>query len=93
MPHAVMVDSLVPPVNIYTEAIEDLLERAKDIKPHGNIGSPITDAELGSEVDAAFRSVGEPNSKGRSANYPIIETALRNTFYSLVVRGALALSA
>ena len=87
MPHAVMTDPIVPSIKTYTDGIQVLLEKAHKIKPHGGIEPPITPAELGNDVNIAFNIAGEQNIKGRSTNYPVIETAVRNTFYSLVVRG------
>ena len=75
-------------VDAYSHAIEKLLVRARQIKPHNGAEPALTAADFGGIIE----EIGELSNKYSVANsqahYAAIETAFRNIFYDLLVREA-----
>ena len=70
----------VQSVEEYTVLIENLLAKARELKPEGGIEPALTPHDFGSNLnEIKERSQGNP-----SRNYAAIETACRNIFYDLL---------
>lgn len=75
-------------VDTYSRAIENLLEKARQIKPHNGSEPALTAADFGGMIE----EVGDLSNRffltNSQAHYAAIETACRNIFYDLLVRQA-----
>lgn len=76
-------------VDTYSRAIEKLLEKARQIKPHNGSEPALVATDFGGLIE----EVGELSNKcfitNSQAHYAAIETACRNIFYDLLVRSCI----
>ncbi|KZF22775.1 hypothetical protein L228DRAFT_268158 [Xylona heveae TC161] len=86
---AVMSSDGVVSVDQATQQLRKLLQKAQEVKTSGSIEPPLLESDFDGAInDRIFRSEeqGTNNTQqaeiGRQAHYAIIETAVRNIFYS-----------
>lgn len=81
-----MVGEDVRAVKVHRKLVQDLLDKAAEVKQSSAIGSPLTEDDLG---DAISRILAREDDsiKGQSAQtqYAAVETAFREKFYDLLV--------
>lgn len=83
MPHATMTE--LAPVGAYAIALEELLQRARDVEANGGIVPALNAADLQEEFEAFARVQRGKGSRNGQANHAAFETACRNIFYELLV--------
>lgn len=73
-------------VQIYREIVEELQERAAELKETPTIEPPLTETELGDAIrDVLQRKVKSEENCSPQSHYAAVETAFREEFYELVV--------
>jgi hypothetical protein len=77
-------------VDTYTHAIEKLLDRARQIKPHNGSEPALTATDFGGGIEEIGKLSNNSFITNSQAHYAAIETACRNIFYNLLVRQALS---
>lgn len=73
-------------VDNYTCAIENLLDRARQIKPRSDPEPALTAADFGGSIEEIEKLSNNSFIASNQAHYAAIETACRNIFYNLLVR-------
>ena len=89
MPHKVMPSAGLPSVDAYSDAIKRWLDKAESIKQQPNIEPALIAADFLKEVEEIGKIRHESGVSTQQAHYAAIETALRDKFYELLVRGYL----
>jgi THO complex subunit 1 len=85
MPHKTMSSADVPAVDIYTTGVRQLLERAKEIKEEASIEPPLNAADFIDHIEFITKARDPVFPRDRYTSHAVVETALRNTFYELLV--------
>lgn len=73
-------------VKVYRQLVQDLLDKAAEIKKDYSIEPPLNDADLGD----AIHHIQQDQESGlreqsQQAQYAVVETAFREKFYDLLV--------
>ena len=74
-------------VTTYVQALRDLLAKAWDVKPNAGIEPTLTPFDLRGAIENIGKQPGSDFLAPNSSHYAAIETACREIFYGLVVRG------
>lgn len=82
-----MVSSDVASVKIYKDALEDLVLQAHAAKPGGGIEPALASSDFNGAVESLGRKPGSDFLTRPKSHYAAIETACRDIFYKLLVRG------
>lgn len=73
-------------VQIYRKIVEELQEKAAELKRTPTIEPPLTEAELGDTIrDTLQRKIESEGNYSPQSHYAAVETAFREKFYELVV--------
>ncbi|KAI4189482.1 MAG: hypothetical protein L6R41_001444 [Letrouitia leprolyta] len=71
-------------VESFTESLEELLERSRNIKPDGGIEPALTSASFNGDVERISKKAEGGVSVNAQDHYAALETACRNIFYHLL---------
>ena len=86
MPHRTIPNTGIASVDGYTAAVQDLLQRAREIKQHADIEPALKLSDFQGAIEGISGSAQPSVSDRTPAHYAAIETALRDIFYDLLVR-------
>lgn len=88
MPHKVMSSAGIPSVDAYSDAIERWLRKANDIKQQAGIEPALIATDFLDEIEEIGKIRLGSGVSTQQAHYAAIETAFRDKFYELLVRGS-----
>lgn len=74
-------------VHTYSVAIENLLERARNVKVNPSIEPALNASDFAGDIEEFGKLSNGSFLANNQAHYAAIETACRNIFYDLLVRG------
>lgn len=87
MLHKVMPSAGLPSVGAYSDVIDRWLAKVDNVKQHAGIEPALIAADFLDEIEEIGKIRHESNGSTQQAQYAAIETALRDIFYELLVRG------
>ena len=86
MPHSTIPSTGIASVDGYTTAVQDLLQRAREVKQHSDIEPALKLSDFQGAIETTSGSPQPSVSDKTPAHYAAIETALRDIFYDILVR-------
>lgn len=86
MPHAIISGDAVPSVELYTGALNGLLDKARQIKSDGGIEPALTPTDFDGGIEALETLTVDGIASSRDARSSAIEISLRKCFYDILVR-------
>lgn len=77
----------LPSVGAYSDTIDRWLAKADNVKQQASVEPALIAADFLDEIEEIGKIRHESNGSTQQAQYAAIETALRDKFYELLVRG------
>ncbi|KAL1953543.1 hypothetical protein VTO42DRAFT_2620 [Malbranchea cinnamomea] len=74
----------IPAVHFYRKVVQDLLEKAAEVKESPTIEPPLTEAELGDSIRDILQSRDDTTDNLAQSHFAAVEAAFREKFYELV---------
>jgi len=87
MLHKIISSAGLPSVDAYSDAIDRWLAKADNVKQQAGVEPALIAADFLDEIDEIGKIRHESGVSTQQAQYAAIETALRDKFYELLVRG------
>ncbi|KAK2742849.1 hypothetical protein FQN55_007633 [Onygenales sp. PD_40] len=75
----------IPAVKVYRQLVQDLLDKAAEVKKDASIEPPLNDSDLGDAIhQIQLREASGLKEQSQQAQYAVVETAFREKFYDLL---------